>query len=221
VNEDGDPSGKSHGTLEKKLDDFASWAEDDPETAREYTWKLVDTIKETSSAIKRSYISIVLLALLFVLLDRGLVDEASVMGIKFSKVGFIIFALPIVIAFTFYRLVIHGIENEINKEVYYGITRRTYPGLASSYFDTLIQSSPSIGSSGFPEDLLPRNIRRFSSWSNNVETITVVFILPLGVVLYEAVQLFRSSESPYLAATISTMLSVMLLSTAYVFALRF
>jgi hypothetical protein len=168
---------------------FLSAEETTPGMKEACLWRLSDQLTTIAAAERRHTISIGLAMLVFELLNRSLVREASVVGVKISDFGFLQPLLPVAVAFLYLRLMILNRDQEVYTSVYYAVAQQGFPGLYASQIDRLFTSISGYVVSVLPGPFMSRGKRRISFITLMVELLLTI-TLPLAFCIYAYWQLF-------------------------------
>jgi hypothetical protein len=191
---------------------FVEAKETTPDLLRETLWRFVDLARDTLKSQRRVAILLVALAFAFELLNRSLVNEASLAGIKLSRPGFLATLTPAAISYLYLRFASSGRDLNVYLSVVYCITSHRFLGLNESRLDSMV-----VAVGGPTLTLLPRTYaphwRRMTA-GMPLSELAVYNFLPFGFVIYAFWQLFtrHGTGDPLIWA--SLIASTVLLVTA-------
>ncbi len=202
---------------DRVLDAFHDLATHQPELARDLLGRVLDSIRDMHKRLTRDLVLSALLVLLFELLNRNLIGEASAVGVKVSKLGELKYLIPIAVGFLLFRVAALLIERNISWDAYTAYCNTAYPQVKNSHLINFIVPFGYVVSTGpVPEPFSggwPKAYRMFLTFA---EVFLLAIAVPIGFITYAVVQLFRQGEPPHIAAIVVAVVSGALLLAAYV-----
>lgn len=197
--------------VEQAIQSFKDQAIDSPELAREAFWRLLDNIKASHNRVKRSFALTAFFALAFELLNRGLVSEASVGGVKLVKLEPLKFVVPIAIGFLFFNAMSAIRDRNVVSSLYGRVSEAVYPDLHESGIDAALAPAGLL-TSIFPDVYVSDRTRGLAAAFSTFEHVAVAILLPVGFFIYTTVQLFSQSGVASLGAWVSAVLTAILIA---------
>lgn len=183
-----EPSARSD-SVDALVERFLSAEETTPDLREVCLWRLSDQLGRISAAEKRHIASMSIAMVVFELLNRSLVYEATLAGVKVVNFGFLQPILPAVVAFVYMRLMVLNRDHDVYTSVYYTVVRQGFPGLYSSHIDRLFTSISGFVFTRIPEAFLSPSKRRMGLVALAVEVL-VILTLPVMFGVYAYWQLF-------------------------------
>jgi hypothetical protein len=177
--------------IEQAIRSFEEQALESPELAREAFWRLLDNIKHFQTSAMRSLALMVFFALVFELLDLGLISEASIGAIKLAKLETLRFVLPIAIAYKYFTAMSAIRDRNVTANAYVRISDAVYYRLHASGIDSLLSVPSGLVTTIFPFVYVDNRSRRLASTLSTVEHVLAGFLLPIFLSVYAVVQVFR------------------------------
>jgi hypothetical protein len=196
---DGEPQRKRDEQLYRNVDHFLDDQGLSPDLMRDTLWRMIDINREITRIQKRAGLMIVGAALVFELLNRRFIGEASFAGIKLSRLDFLRALAPLAISYFFLRFVVLTRDFCIYRAIVERITSKAFPGLYRSDLDRML---PYGYLGGVTVNWLPvsyaYHLRR--SWVVAAMAEFFVSILaPLTFLVYAYWQLFSSNRTDSLS----------------------
>jgi len=109
-----------------------------PELEREILWRLLDTIKGVSHSQRRIVVAIVGVAAGFELLNRNLVREFSVTGVKITDLAFLRIVAPVAMAYLLFRFAVLARDVGVNLAIVAHLTCQRFYGLYITDMDRVL-----------------------------------------------------------------------------------
>jgi hypothetical protein len=189
----------------------------DRDFIRDCLWRLMDNAGQAAKKSRRSFVYVVLVALVIELLNRGFIGEVGFLGVKLAKLDFLLPFLPIVAAYYFLLSVNAYVAFETHSSVVEQLTKRAYPGLYVSRLWKLLLGADVVATAEVPDEFIPVKSRSIDSvlvWTQ----LLFVSLLPVAFSVYAIVQVFRhaSIDTVYaVAVSVATLIRLTLsISTA-------
>lgn len=196
--------------LEEYVGRFVSGTSHNRDLVDKVYWRLVELHADLRKRIARDFVTMAALALAFELLNRRLITDATTNGIKFGKLDFARYLIPVLVALLYYRTSNAIREQTTIYHVCNDIAARVYKPLHESKLDMLLLSEAAVTSNLNTTQFL-RSWRTTSAHLMALFEVSVFGVLiPLGFSCYAILQLFRSSNPPYGAAWLATVVTVVL-----------
>jgi hypothetical protein len=197
--------------VEQAIGSLKNQSRKSPELAREAFWRLLDRIKEYHDRVKRSLALMILFALAFELLNRGLISEASVAGIKLTELESLRLAIPVAIGYVFFSAMSAIRDRLVVTSAYARASQALYPDFHESAIDAVLAPAGLI-TSIFPWVYVPDRTRTLGGIFSVIEHFTVELILPVGFFVYAVTQLFSQGGVASLGVWVSTILTAILIA---------
>lgn len=176
--------------VEQAVAAFEAQALKSPELARETFWRLLDNIKECQRRVNRSLILMAVFALLFELLNRGLVSEASVGGLRLTGLESLIFVPPIAIGFEIFYAMSAIRDRNVMISAYGRLSSAIYPDLNESHVDALLVTPSGFVTPNFPSVFINARAFRLSAILGASEYVMFGLVLPIALPAYTIAQLY-------------------------------
>jgi hypothetical protein len=194
---------------------FKEQASRTPELAREAFWRLLDNAKDCQKRINRALITMAIFGLIFELLNRRLLSEVSVVGLKFAKLETLLFIPPIVIGFEAFYGASAFRDRSVMNSAYSRLSDAVYPDFHSSDVDVLLVVPSGIVTSIFPNVWINNEAAGLAWLLNAVEYVLFAALLPVGLPVYTLVQLFRHTGPAAPESWISAIFTISLMVIAW------
>jgi hypothetical protein len=203
-------------SVARHVQKFLKAEETTPELVRETFWRIVDIAKEILKAQRRTAILLISFAFIFELLNRSLVNEASLLGIKLSRIEFLATLTPVAISYSYLRFTALARDLQAYLNVLYRITNDKLRGLYDSDLDRMITyvGGPTIAA--LPRAYAP-HYRRIGVWASVLE-LSLYNLLPITFIAYAFWQLFSARGAEDLLVWMSLLASALFLAAAFGFA---
>jgi hypothetical protein len=195
--------------VEQAVKAFEEQALESPELAREAYWRLLDNTKEFQKRVNRSFVLMAVFALAFELLNRGLVTDVSVGGLRLTRLESLNFVLPIAIGFEFFSAISAIRDRNVMMGAYARLSVDIYPNLHDSFINALLITPSGFITSIFPYVYINDRAGRLTSFLSAFEYVVFCFALPIGLLAYILIQLFRDGGFAVLAVWVSAVLTSM------------
>ncbi|MET8121383.1 hypothetical protein [Micromonospora sp. NPDC005291] len=207
-------------TLEGDVRQFLDSEEATPEFLRECLWRIVDILRDLAMSQRRAVVGILSLMLVFELLNRSLVNEASLVGVKLARLDFLQTPIPAAACYLFLRSTAVAKDRDIYTSVYYAIVGQRFPGLYASQIDRLFTTSRGLTFSSVPKRYYMRGDHIWPFALPVAEGRVTVLITP-AFSFYAYWQIFARSGIGSLATWLSLIVAVALLLVAFKLAYAF
>jgi hypothetical protein len=210
------PGGDTGTSAASHVRTFLEAKETTPDLLRETMWRIVEIIREILRSQRRAAILLVAFAFAFELLNRSLVTEASLAGIKLSRIEFLAILTPVAISYLYLRFAALGRDLGAYSFVLYHVTNGKFPGLNESHLDRMIIyiGGPTIAP--LPALYAP-HYRRVAVVTGLLE-LALYNLLPLLFTAYAFWQLFSAHGPKDLLVWLSLTISTLFLAAALCFA---
>jgi hypothetical protein len=210
----GDDTGVSDAASHARI--FLEARETTPELLRETMWRLVDIVREILRSQRRTAILLVAFSFAFELLNRSLVTEASLAGIKLSRIEFLATLTPVAISYAYLRFAALARDLGAYMSVLHHLITGKFPGLYESHLDRMIiyLGGPTIAP--LPVTYAP-HYRRVAAVAS-VSELSLYNLLPLLFTAYAFWQLFSAHGPRDPLVWISLIISTLFLAVALCFA---
>jgi hypothetical protein len=195
--------------VEQAVKAFEEQALESPELAREAYWRLLDNTKEFQKRVNRSFVLMAVFALAFELLNRGLVTEVSVGGLRLTRLESLDFVLPIAIGFEIFSAMSAIRDRNVMMGAYARLSVAIYPNLHDSFINALLITPSGFITSIFPYVYINDRAGRLTSFLSAFEYVVFGFLLPIGLPAYILTQLFRHGGFDAWEAWVSAVLTSM------------
>lgn len=155
--------------------------------------------------------------MLFELINRNLLSEASFGGVKFSKLGFITLFIPVAVAYLMLRFMSTGRNLSVYTGVLYKITMRRYPHMYRADLDRVLAAVGGDTVTWMPVSY-SRHLKGAEFLALLVELVTTS-AGPLAFLIYAYCRLFldRGLDDFGVWISLAGTLSLVLLATAFAF----
>jgi hypothetical protein len=207
-------SGRTSGPkgLRSRLD--AAFPDGDEASAEKFLEKLYPVWKDITDSMRRSVLLLVLAVVVFELLNRSVVEEASVGPLKIKDLQLLQTAIPIFVAYVFYDLVTLAFRWTETELVFAGVMKRCYKQLYNNEFELLLYPpTPSMFALATIPSVPTYRHKQLVSRSEGF-IVGSVLGLPLLFQAYGFFQLFRHGE-PTIFIWISFLFSSLLILFTY------
>ncbi len=178
-------------------------------------WRMVDTVRDILRAQRRASILLVAFAFGFELLNRSLVAEASLAGIKISRIEFLATLIPVAVSYLYLRFAALARDLGVYSSVLYSMTDGKFPGLRQSNLDRMIIYLGGPTTAPLPAMYAPY-YRRLAVVTSLLE-LALYNVLPLLFTGYAFWQLFSAHGVTDLLVWLSLAISTLFLALALVF----
>lgn len=161
----------------------------DAEFLQHFYWRLVDRQELILRRSRKHFVAIGASALIFELLNRNLIGELAVSGIKLSGLSFLHLLLPAVIAYC-YLVAFHGwVGYQILRGIAEDFIAVAFPGFRASGLAAALAPSSNVVSEEVPYALVPPRARKALVVADGMQV--VVFVVgPVVFLVYAYIQLF-------------------------------
>jgi len=193
--------------VEQAVKAFEEQALKSPELAREAFWRLLDNIKEFQKRVNRSFVLMAVFALVFELLNRRLVSEASVGGLRLTELESLSFVLPVAIGFEVFYAMSAIRDRNVMIGAYGRLSVAIYPKLDESRINALLVTPSGFITPSLPGVHINDRAFRLASFLSTFEYVVFGFLLPIGLPAYVLVQLFRHGGFAVLEVWVSAVLT--------------
>ncbi|MFF0350572.1 hypothetical protein ACFYP0_23025 [Micromonospora arida] len=218
--DDGQSQVPDEDTLEGDVRQFLDSEEATPEFLRECLWRIVDILRDLAMSQRRTIVGILSLMLVFELLNRSLVNEASLVGVKLARLDFLQTPIPAAVCYLFLRAIAVAKDRDIYASVYYAIVGQRFPGLYASQMDRLFTNSRGLTFSSVPKRYYMHGDHIWPFVLPAAEAVATVLITPVFS-FYAYWQIFARGGVGSLATWLSLIVAVAFLLVAFKLAYAF
>src|SRR5687767_757561 len=94
------------GDIAVKIDQFLTSDETTAEFARELLWRVCDIVTDVNRVARRKAVVMMSLLIVFELLNRGLINEASLGGIRLAQLDFLRTLVPLAVGYVLLQMAV-------------------------------------------------------------------------------------------------------------------
>jgi hypothetical protein len=210
------PSGDdTGGSAARHVQAFINSGETTPDLLRETMWRIVDIVREILRSQRRASVWIVAFAFVFELLSRSLVTEASMAGIKLSRIEFLTTLIPVAISYSYLRFAALARDLGSYSTVLYHLTDGKFAGLRKSELDRMVIYIGGPTTAPLPTAYAP-HFRRLAAVASLAELV-LYNLVPLVFNVYAFWRLFATRGPGDALVWISLTASALLVVFAFSF----
>lgn len=209
--EKGPIAASSHEEIVKT---FLSSPEADSDFRIQYLWRLIDEITECGKKMTRWVVLSIVLICFFELLNRNLISEASISGIKISHFTFLLYAIPPLVAFIMLTFLALATEQDIFDKTIRELAKAHFSDLQRTDLIELLYADLSVFGNLIPKSLLSNKRNRGLNTYFVVQAGTFLLLYPIFE-LYAYTQLFKHSGLTNVTAIASAIISAFLSVIAF------
>jgi hypothetical protein len=126
------------GKIAVKVDQFLTSDETTADLTRDVLWRVCDIVSHINGVARRTAVVMMSLMVVFELLNRRLVNEASFGGIRLAQLDFLRALIPLAVAYLLLQMAVLGRDTAVYLAIMHRITECRFPGLYDSDLDRLI-----------------------------------------------------------------------------------
>lgn len=169
---------------------FVQSKETTPELTQNILGRLLDRERASAQRSNRHLILVFLSALAFELLNRNLVGEFSLGGIKLAGLSFIRTLIPVFMGYAYAVAFFSWLSIVVQRRVLHQYMEVAFPGLYQSRLWDFLESSTSPLTEDIPESFVDRGTSRALDVAMGIQVLLFI-IGPIVFIAYAYVQLFK------------------------------
>ena len=187
---------------QRSIETFLKNSEGNSDFVERCFWELKNSYDSYGKKMSRWIIFGLAFACVFELLNRHLVSKASISGIDITRLDFLLYLLPPLVAFAFLNLVTFNLEQNVYDRLLGEFARQRFPGLNKSNIMDLFISQQGLFPSYLPKGLVSAR----AGVANQLNLAVQFFSIPVCYIAFEIyayIQLFTHSQTSVAGAVLS------------------